>query len=206
MHEFVREHLWKRLEELDAVQRVAFAAACATRLLPSCDILTEVGGPGLSGARRALDDVWQRALGAGSGDLPLQAHEKACEASLDWVVAREQDEGGRATECQGALLALLRAVRAARSGSATDASWAASHAFDAAYDEAWEQQPEVGRLPDMHVQLMSSDVVQRELARQDRDLLQIAQTPLEDQSIRELVENLRKRAENEPLMSPDRGN
>ncbi|HKV39314.1 MAG TPA: DUF416 family protein [Blastocatellia bacterium] len=184
-----RGHVSAALEELPVNLRVAFAAACVQRMLPlyvSFAVATGRGDPGLSQA--ILARVWTDLTGHLIPDRELEGLLK----SAVGLVPREEDgpwlEGQGAA--QDAATALVLVLRCRQSGDALEAAQAATSGFDM-LEQFTAFRGRIDRsAASARARAELDPVVQAELARQHRDLVElkgdrITITGLRDRSITE---------------------
>ncbi len=184
---FDRQELLARLNLLSAHGRVAFAAACATRLGKGYECWSARSGGGDPVAfGRLLSRLWGDLCGAAlthaeSADLES--------ASLELLLDEDAVGTDGAAAADG-VAALAYAVRCRRTGAAQDALWVAQRAYDAVDGH-------VVRVASVDLntlcaedRILSHPLIQQELARQLRDLEQLLRG-------RVSVDELRRRATNE---------
>jgi uncharacterized protein YjaG (DUF416 family) len=181
--------LHEELAKVDERLRMAFAAACATRLLPRlqeyCDRLDLQEPP----AEAALDLIWKRAAGAAQ-DPRLRGLITQCEKRCPDDDDGEDDNFHFA---QGAVLATVSAGRACLSGDAQDCVWAAV-ACDDAIEQTLLLDEEADAADENH------HWFETEHARQDRDLRELLAGSAAPE---QLVAALRSRAEADSKSFPE---
>jgi uncharacterized protein YjaG (DUF416 family) len=150
---FDKSELARELEQLSPRRRVAFAAACAERLLPAYAHFSQRTGRGDPGRLATiLDRVWGDATGGPmsvdevqqSIDDCLKQMESAAEHGTDWSPAQPWEDAVTAARAQAkeavasmeaqaedAAGALAYALRCRQNGQAQEAAWAAGRAVDA---------------------------------------------------------------------------
>lgn len=144
--------------------RVAFAAACAERLLPAYKEFCRRAGRGSRDALAGiLEKVWLHLQGDKMSTEQIRAELDRCmsfipgEDEEPWV-----DEQPYADDAASAVAYALRALE---SGQPAEAGWAARRAYDTADHHVMYR---LGVEGDSHV--LAHPIVQAELARQRRDL------------------------------------
>ncbi len=171
MYSFDERALVGELHALSNRARIAFAAAAATRQLSSCERLARGSDAGIGRRPReiavhlwtdlqsAVTDrtAWSKRLDEVMNLLP--------EESDDWVIGHALAED--------ALSSLAYAIRCLLSSSPQEAAWAARRAYEAADQAAVRVLDVQPGLPNTEAKIWSHQFVQRELARQRKDLSQL---------------------------------
>jgi uncharacterized protein YjaG (DUF416 family) len=168
MMPFDRKNLGRELQKLSAKHRLAFAASCCNRVLPSYAAFSGQAGwgdyDGLMGAANYIWDVLEGELRSPKRlDALLRESEEAI-PDLDEFA----DE--LATWGHDAALTVFHAIRCARNGSAEDAAFAGSwcHAtVDAFVQDKGDMDPADSRLEQ---RISASPLMHRELKQQETDL------------------------------------
>lgn len=180
------------LDQLCVEKRVIFAARCASRLFPGYlefNNLTGLGYP--ERLRHALNCAWQWAGGNRkaadfrrvAGDIePLMLDENAIQSPATAAA----EDGARA---------LAYVVDTILEGRAADASFAGSVAYQAVDQRVINLlRKEVGK-PNSEEQILTHPLVQTELARQVRDLVELENAP--DRETSSIAGRFRMRAQSE---------
>lgn len=164
---FDEASLVKSLSRLDAREKHAFAAACATRQLLCFETFSTAFNAadaermrmyvGLLweaiGEESFLEDYWQHAL--------EQVMDLSPEENVPWTPLHAYAED--------AIASLSYSIRCLVSNSAQEAAWAARRAYEAA-DQAAIHAIEITPGPDSEARILAHKIVQRELERQERDV------------------------------------
>lgn len=164
MQKYDEADLVRRPGRLIKAQRVAFAAACAERRLPSFDAVWRQGDEGAPPLRGILDRVWAVASGESLPGADLEAQLDVCMMLIPDEDDDTWDEGHPYVD--DAASAVAYALRTIQSGGqAQEAAWAARRAYEAVdlfvtERLAIEDEEAVMRHP----------LIQAELIRQRRDL------------------------------------
>ena len=174
---FSRDGLFARLVHMSPRARSAFALACATRLRALWNAYA-VKYAVADGAvfNRQMDGLWDSLL---RGDGPGVAGNAG---ALDALTAGDTDDRQESgawdplpTFAQEALSALVYALQAFRSGEATYAVWAGEVSYEACYQAVVGNSSRQGGGVDLEAHLVHL-LVQRELRRQERDMLRLEQS------------------------------
>ena len=168
MLKFDETRLLKKLASLEVHCRVAFAAACATRLLPVFEEYAGQHAPHDSQLlRRALDLVW----GSVIEDAWQQNDvEKALE-SVEKVVPEEADNWTLLhAYAEDAVAATQFSLSALVSNDPQESAWAARRAYSIVDQAATSELVVDFRKADAECRILSHPLVQQELTRQMRDL------------------------------------
>lgn len=190
------EKLLRELSGMSTSRRTAYAAAAAQRLFPALAGASEAvaNGDAVIALRKALERTWEHALGKRMTDAEIEMAHGVCESLLPpehegvWTFARAYAED--------AVAAIQYAVRTAERGDPQEAAWAARCAYESA---DYYVVNEVG-IED-ETQILAHPHVQHELARQVRDIEQLATLADEasaialvrDRAIAEAAERMAKR-------------
>jgi uncharacterized protein YjaG (DUF416 family) len=170
MLEFDESKLVTMLKRLPAPLRVAFAAACAERQIPAYRIFSSQTGQGDPDAlQRTLDDLWaEPSTTRGEPELERQVKE------VLGVIPQEEGFVGpwtqQATNAQNAGMSLVYALRARLNGEAQEAAWSALVAYEALDNFVINHEDIDTNEPAGEHKVLSHQLVQAELARQQRDL------------------------------------
>jgi len=161
--------LSRKIEQLPAQVRAAFAAACTERMLPAYarfSAKTNRGDPRI--LEQILTRLWKDLAGEPMSDGDLEAQIETCmeliprEDDGPWVIEQAAAEDATA--------ALAYALRCRRSGLAKEAAWAARRAYEALDDYAINHANIDTNIAGAEAQVLAHPLVQAELARQERDL------------------------------------
>jgi len=183
------------LERLTATRKVAFALACAERLIPSYQrfaVLTGRGQPQV--LTSSLERLWSDVLGEHhSTDVELAI-------LLDGVmnqVPREDDEHWipEQAAAEDSAAAVAYAIRCRRTGLAQEAAWAARRAYEAQDHQVLEAEKVEIAEPGADLQVLLHPSVQAELGRQQRDLNELLRGDARDETELLRVVRHRSRAE-----------
>lgn len=178
------------LEALTPKARLIFALLCASRLLPAYRRFYETTGRGKPSVVEALAGRLWRLAGADETDeSSLREAADECER----LVPSEDEGWDEATQpyAEDAAAALAYAFRARLTGRAQEAAWAGRRAY-----EALDHHVRNLLQDDDEANILSHPLVQAELARQRRDLTELAKLE-RSHAMDEAVLVLRMRAEAE---------
>jgi uncharacterized protein YjaG (DUF416 family)/GNAT superfamily N-acetyltransferase len=130
MQKYDEAGLVRRLGRLMKAQRVAFAAACAERLLPSFDVVWRQGDEDAPSLRGILDRVWADASGESLPGADLEAQLHIC---MTLIPDEDDDKWGQGHQyVDDAASAVAYALCTIQSGGqAQEAAWAARRAYEA---------------------------------------------------------------------------
>jgi hypothetical protein len=163
----VEAELTAGLHRLRHKDRVAFAAACAERLMH----VGRGGAPtSISGSWSALCAVLEHLWNELDGPLPIDIQRRidVCDSALmpgdegEWSVERAMTED--------AVNALAYALRCWKNGHLQEAVWAARRGYEALHYFIEQSEPDSLTWPAPHQSLFDHPLVAVELARQRRDL------------------------------------
>jgi uncharacterized protein YjaG (DUF416 family) len=185
--------LLDELQQLSRASRVAFATACAQRLMPSYERFSAITGRGDTVRLSSIiDTLWRDLQGMQAGDHELRrALQLAAELLPD-------DEHGWVREQSAAddyVAALTYALRCRISGEAQDAVWAARRAYNALDDFVVNSLHLDLNEKGLRDRIMSHPAVQAELERQRRDIADLRREP----AAVEVITCIRDRAIAEPI-------
>lgn len=179
------QEIIRKLNQLDPKCRVAFAAACAERQIPSYVVFSKQTG---RGNPDVLIDILERVWSdLPDGNMPQDALQR--ELSRCMALLPQEEEGPWINEqayAEDAVSAVAYALRARSTGDSQEAAYAARVAYEAVDHHVINR---LGIESDDHV--LAHPVVQAELARQHRDLDELQRANI-DRS--ELFARLRERA------------
>lgn len=179
------------LDKLPRVRRTAFAATIAERMLPAFLAHAASAGEDASALRQILDRLW-----LDLADDPMKNDE--VQSALERCMKALPDEDapgwtpGR-TYANDAGAALAYALRARLSGLSQEAAWAARRAYDSVDHFAQTDAGIDTNAPGAEFLILSNPVVQAELGRQRRDLVDLASA----ESDGDVLARLRTRAKGE---------
>jgi uncharacterized protein YjaG (DUF416 family) len=161
--------LVRQLRQLPPELCVAFAAACAERLLPAYFSFAKQTG---RGDPRRLAAILER-LWADLQGNPMSAEE--LKASLDTCMSLipQEDEEPWVEEqayAEDAVVSLAYALRARQSGESQEAAWAARVAYETVDHYVINRVGIDTNQPSGEERVLSHGIVQAELARQRRDV------------------------------------
>jgi uncharacterized protein YjaG (DUF416 family) len=168
MLDFDEVRLTNRLEKMNPIARVVFAASCATRLLPSFEEYALSFSPNKLGTlRKVLDQIWLL-LARGMW------HDSSLQDTLEEVMAIIPEEHDSWTPlhayAEDAVAATAYTLRTLLSSDAKEAGWAARRCYEAVDLAA---QGKIDFQPgnkNSEFQLLSHPLIQSELARQEEDM------------------------------------
>lgn len=163
------------LKALSAPCRVLFAALCATRIEPTYQRFCERTGRGDPVALRSLFERLWRDL---SGDLMTSDEVQAAADRAMELVPSEDDGWDEQTQpyAEDVAAALAYAFRARLSGDPKEAAWAGRRVYEAADHFAGAMVVRTSKVSrNDEFAIVSHPVVQAELARQQRDLRDLAE-------------------------------
>ena len=190
------ERLARDLERLPRQLRVAFAAACAERLLPSYFGFAGRTGRGNSNELASiLQCIWDDLLGKTMTPEALQVKLDNC-----MRLVPEEDEGAFADGqpyAEDAAAALAYTLRCRVSGKSQDAAWAARRVYDALDHYVINREGIDPNEPGADERVLSDPIVQAELLRQRWDLdelLRAADQPDQGEAIKRLQQRARRDA------------
>lgn len=163
----VEAELLLSLQRLGHEDRVAFAAACAERLM---HVDRSRAPTSIDGSWPQLCAILERLWNELGGPLPfdLQRLIDLCEAALlpddqgEWTLERAVTED--------AVSALAYALRCWKSGHPQEAVWASRRAYEALHYFIDQSEPDSLTWTSQHQSLFDHPLVTAELARQRRDL------------------------------------
>ncbi|MCP4003212.1 MAG: YjaG family protein [bacterium] len=156
--------LRRRLDALSVEQRASFAAACAERLFPSYEASWRKTGVGdFPSARASLDRLWEHLTGTLTTCDP-----RAELAGSQGLVPGDDQQGSSSGPTGDACVALAYGWEALTTRDAQAALWAAGAVFEA----LWGHVVALLRLRpgELRAAVMGHELVQAEVARQERDL------------------------------------
>lgn len=186
----------QKLRQLPVRLRALFALLCALRVLPSYARFHSRTGRGDPLALQALSErLWQDLTGNTMAASELQL---AVDSALRLVPA-EDDGWDEETQpyAEDAAAALAYALRARLNGDPQEAAWSARRVYEAADHFALANSGESSSRPVDEVAALSHAGVQSELARQQRDLRDLAEVAAGETAADARLDELRKRSQQE---------
>ena len=191
MFRFDEKELSRQIKRLSKQHRAAFAAACAQRLLPAYERFSKkTGKGGYLSLANILEHLWK--------DLAsdqVAAEDIQMRISTSMALIPGEDDGPWVSEqacAEDAASALAYALRCLRTGEAQEAAWAARRAYECLDHYVTNSEKIDTNVSGIEVQVLSHPLIQAELGRQQRDLIELL-----DKSI--TVKELRERAKSEAL-------
>jgi len=174
--------------------RVAFAAACAERLIPAYRRFSERTGRGnAQKIASILDRLWDDLAGMPMTEADLKAKADACMALVP------QEDGGPWVEEQAAAedgaAAVAYTLRCRQSGEAIEAAWAGRRTYEALDHFVINRENIDTNQPGGEWQVLGHPLVQAELRRQRRDLDELM--GMVGKSLPDLARRLHERAKSE---------
>lgn len=192
MRTFNESELVLNLERLPVPLRVAFAAACAERLMPAYRLFeTQAGRIEPNALENFLERVWE--------DPSRTENTAELEHQIEAMMVLIPQEDGyekpwtqEVTNAQNAGMAVVYALRAKLTGEAQEAAWAAQVAYEAIDNFVINRERIDMNKPGAEVRVLSHPLVQAELDRQERDIRELLTAINKD--IVNVVKQLRDRA------------
>ncbi len=171
MYTFDGKKLVADLERLPAPLRVAFAAACAERQMPAYRTFVSNRCIGNSEALgQVLEDAWLNPVKSSEATLQQQLLECMALIPQEAVVKPWTEE---ATYAQNAGMSVAYTLRTRINGKAQEAVWSAQVAYESLDHFVINLEDVDTNLPGAEARVLSHPVVQAELARQHRDLVEL---------------------------------
>ena len=195
MKRFDETALLQRLERLPRALRVAFAAACAQRMLPAYNAFSAVNGQGSPDeVDLAMGRVW-----SGLFDPGVPEVERDIARVMELIPREDADEWlPEQPYAEDATAALVYALRTAKSGEAQEAAWAARRVYEALDHHVMNRLGIEGE-----EEVLDHPLIQAEFVRQDRDLAMLERAAGTDASARGAVSELRTRSLHEASLMFD---
>ena len=194
MFRFEEAQLVAELDRLPLQLRVAFAAACAERLLPAYVAFSAQTGRGNPAALRdILTRVWDDLCGNQMTDGEVQANIDTCMGLIP-----HEDEGPWVMEqaaAEDAGSALAYALRCRQNGQGQEAAWAARCAYEALDHHVINRDDVDMNVPGAEARVLADPLVQAEFGRQRQDLDEALDAG--NAEVREAIARLRDRAKTE---------
>ncbi len=187
------EDLWKQLERMPNRLRVAFATACAQRQVPNYVRFTEVAGQGHPDVLiDVLNCLWDDLLGRLATEPKLRQQLDACMSLLPEESAACD---GLEYYAEDAVSAATYAIEARLFSDIQPVIWAARRAYNALDEFAGSESPGGAIDQEEEERILSHPLVQAELRRQRADLMQLQKIKIGSINEREVVEEVRRRAQ-----------
>lgn len=191
MLRFEKAKLVGRLASLSHRGRVAFAAACAERLAPAYRLFERGPNEHVRKLEQAVEHLWSDS----TSKTPLDELEAEIEGVME-IIPQEDDFPGvwvqEITNAQNAGMAVVYALRARLTNDVQEAAWAAQVAYEALDNFVVNKEDVDMTTSGGEMRALSHDLVQAELARQQRDLADLEAAPPRAQQ--EAIERIRQRA------------
>jgi uncharacterized protein YjaG (DUF416 family) len=189
---FDEEWLVAALSRVSRPARVAFAASCAERLVPTYKRFSDVSGKGdPRQLALILDHVWKDIQGVPMTRAEVAANLDACMALIPtkkhgdtWV-----PELAPADDC---VAAVAYALRCRQSGDAQESAWAGRQVYNAVDEFVINQEKIDTNQAGGEHRVLSHPLVQAELARQRQDISELL--AIGDEDLRDEAKRLRDRA------------
>jgi uncharacterized protein YjaG (DUF416 family) len=168
--------------------RAAFAAACASRLVPSYEeSLPQLRSSNRNLLEETLAQVWAFAIGRTQPNLASAARQL-----IQLIPSEEEYVSLAAAIADDTLAAAAYAAMSVNSSDEKNAVWAARRAYEATIRLAEEREVSDTYTPEMSERLSSNEFVQKELWRQNRDLRDVTATNVQSS---DLVIKMKARSE-----------
>lgn len=185
----------ERLDRLPSRLRVVFALLCALRLLPVYQRFHSRTGRGDPAALAAMvEKLWADCIGRTMVDDEAKEYSERC---LELIPS---DDEGWDEETQpyaeDAVAAVTYAYRSRLTGNPQEAAWAARRVYESLDRYVQTITETAPGAPEDELAILSHPVMQAELARQQRDLADLAGLAKLEDAIKPLSE-LRERSERE---------
>lgn len=186
--------LVSQLDLLQAPVGVAFAFACAERIVPAYrafHALTGYGDPLM--LESTLELLWKALEDDSVAKPALEQHIQACDALF-----LKEDAGSPwllHSAANDALAAVYYGIRCWRTGEAQEAAWAARRVYEALDRAVIERSGIDVNAGGAERTILEDSLIQAELERQARDLTELRQT--EDRDVASVFRRLRERARKE---------
>jgi len=192
---FERRQITDQIDPLPKRLRVAFAVACAQRLLP-CYIRTSADNPtgNPKAATRIVCELWNAVERNTLDPEELQRALVACDAIIPDYEPKYFDGLEYAED---AIVSLSHALRAALGGESDEAMCAAERAYNA-LDEYINQKFRIDiNAPGAQSRIDSFPIIQAELARQQADLADLRAAAKNPGSEAAVIARIKHRAEHD---------
>lgn len=190
MSAFDESELVLRLGRLPGFARVAFAAACASRMVePYRQALIEAGVDGPDLLASALSELWQFMF----GDLSVTDWMPVADRLVEQIPDEDRMTIPACRVLDDALASTAYAARAAARFDPQEAAWSGRRVYEAAEAFVQRSLDFTSYSPEVERALLNHPIVQRELARQVRDLTELESADFNRH--REVFAALRSRAQ-----------
>jgi uncharacterized protein YjaG (DUF416 family) len=194
--DFSEEHLLKEIGALPTLAHVGFAAACASRLLPSYEELSmQSDDVNVALLRCALKQTWEFALGDSEPSL-----EEIASRLIELIPPENDCRTLAAGVADDALAAAAYAALSTISDSPQNSVWAARRAYELTVWFADWSMKGTAYTPDISRALRENRFVQTELDRQLRDIQTL--TKAERSELGASISAIKSRAEFERALPP----
>ena len=180
---FDEPSLCSRIAHLDARNRVAFAAACASRLLLVFEEYAEsYASQDIGVLRQSVEFLWRSVI---SGEWQQDDIKNNLEAVMGMMPEEGDDWTPLHGSAQDAVASTAYALRALASGDPQEVGWAARRAYEAV-DQLVMNQLDVNLSdPSAENKILAHPLVQQELVRQLQDVADLEErTPAEAMYLR----------------------
>ena len=165
---FDEAQIVRQLETLRPDLRVAFAGLCAQRLLSGIAFPSIEDSREMQMLQRAASQLWRHVLEADWQPESLERELRECMVLIPIDEGSHPDEARFAYE--DAVSSFAYAYRAALSGAAQEAAWAARRVYEAADRAALLETAPSSRGKEQESEILSHPVIQAELTREQKDL------------------------------------
>ncbi len=193
MRSFDESMLVQRLGAVSTLRRVAFATACAERLLPAyANYAARSGWGDAAKLRFMLDELWRICERGANASCDFQSAIEVCMALIPG-----EDRGPWMPEqayAEDAASALAYALSFCQTGDSQEAAWAARRAYEAVDQFVVRQHNLDTEMRRDEKRVLSYPTLQRELERQERDLDCLSRV-IEDEA--DLIRQIRNRAKSD---------
>lgn len=170
---FNEVELMRKIEQLPTRLRVAFAAACTERMTVAYGRFSNLNNRGDALAfNTILSRLWSDLVGDTMSDAEVDEHIESCMK----LIPRE-DCGPRVFEqpaAEDAASALVYTLRCRRDGKAQEAAWAARRVYEALDYFVINNEKIDANAAGAEARVLADPLVQAELARQERDIDELA--------------------------------
>lgn len=187
MLHFDEKELSRQIERLSKEHRIAFAAACAQRLIPSYERFSKKTGKGNYPLLvNTIEDLWKDLTNGQAVEKDIDERISTCMG----LIPGEDDEPWISEQAcaEDAASALAYALRCLRTGEPQEAAWAARRAYECLDHYVINSEKIDTNVSGAEVRVLSHPLIQTELSRQQRDLNQLVNRSV-------TVEQLKARAQ-----------
>lgn len=187
MLHFDEKELSRQIERLSKEHRVAFAAACAQRLIPSYERFSKKTGKGnYPSLVNTIEDLWKSLTNGQAVEKDIDERISTC---MDLIPGEDDEPWITEQACaEDAASALAYALRCLRTGESQEAAWAARRAYECLDHYVINSEKIDTNVSGAEVQVLSHPLIQTELGRQQRDLNQLVNRSV-------TIEQLKERAQ-----------